>query len=181
MVSINELLNEKEETKWEEFKYNLEYYLWSTPKSWYYDLKLGIRSLVRRIPYIWKLRDWDYGYVIEAEMNELTILRDGIKKYHNHLNWERDVETINVAIKLALEMSKGGCDREKTLKTNLRNMKRYMERTDHIENILNTPDTQKDIESGYTHELTAKSIVREEKVWILYHKYRTHYMRSWWD
>lgn len=182
MVSIDELLEEnKEETKWEKFKYDLEYYLWITPKSWYYDLKLGIRNLARRIPYIWKLGDWDYGYVIEAEMNELTILRDGIKKYQNHLNWERDVETLNVAIKLALEISKGTWNNEKILKTNLRNMKRYLKRTDHIESILSTPDTPKDIESGYTNELTAKSIVREEKVWILYHKYRTHYMRSWWD
>ena len=182
MVSINELLDEKkEETKWEKFKDNLEYYLLTIPKSWYNEIELGIKSLIRRIPYIWKLRDWDYGYVIEAEMNELIILRDGIKKYQNHLNWKRDVETLNVAIKLASEISKGGWDDKKTLGTNLRNMKRYLKYTDHIERILNTPDTPKDIRLGLTNEMTAKNIVREEKVWVLYHKYRAHYMRSWWD
>lgn len=181
MIGIEDIIDDKEETKWEKFIDDVRYYLWTIPKHWYNEVESGIRSLIRRVPYIWKLRDWDYGYVIEAEKNELIILRDGINKYRNHVNWKRDVETLNVAIKLASEISGGEYNVDKILGTNLRNMKRYFKDTRYIDRILDTPDTSKDINSGYTHERTAKSIVREEKVWKLYHKYRTHYMRSWWD
>lgn len=181
MVELENLLEEsnKKETLWDKIKDELSYYFYSIPRNWYFEARNSIRSIIKRFPYIIKLRDWDYGYVIEAELNELKILRDGIKKYQNHLNWKRDVETLNVAINLASEIVNGFPDDRKILQTNVRNCKRFYKYPEHIKEMMEKPDSSR--ERRWTNKRLAKSLVREEKVWKLYHLYRIHYMRSWWD
>jgi hypothetical protein len=154
---------------------NLYYYLVDVPKSWYYGIKGSIRSLRRRFPYILKQRDWDYGYVLEAELKELEILRDGIAKYQNHVNWKRDVETLDTAIHLLKEIIGDdenfifGLDDKRYV--NDKNLRRFLnndKQFDAWKDLLKSPGLY-------------KASVREVKIWHLYHEYRKFYMQTWWD
>lgn len=51
-------------------------------KDLYYDIKQGLRSLIRYFPIVWKTRDWDYYYLFEMQKFQLELLLKIIKKGH---------------------------------------------------------------------------------------------------
>jgi len=47
----------------------------------YYNLKYGIKNLVKWFPIIWKDRNWDYEYIFPILRKKLVLLEKGIRKY----------------------------------------------------------------------------------------------------
>ena len=138
--------------------------------------------------------DFDWSSIIEIERVQLTRVRNAICKYHSHMYWERDVERINLALKLLsiamqedtiTEIMSGNCWTEgpdehgfyewisntkyKINKyVNIRNAHRFSKMS--IEHY-----TDSDIK-----ELNLEYL-RVEKAWYLYHKLRKYYLRTFWD
>jgi len=142
------------------------------------------------------VRDFDYSSILYVERLQITRVRDCIAKYQNHLNWERDVRHMNLALKLLDIIEEDGCSErvgncikfkldEKygtyspvddpeayytiPVYVNTRNYKRFFRRVD--------PKTYEDPKYGNLR----KDYLRLEKAWCLYHKVRTYYLRNWWD
>ena len=66
----------------------------------FYDLKNGIRNLIRWLPVIWKDRDWDYAYIEDLMLAKL----DHMIKYYGSINryvdQERDLDRMITTKKL---------------------------------------------------------------------------------
>ena len=67
---------------------------WFLSNFWYYK------------SFLWDTRDFDHGYCLDLFVLSLKRLRNGIKKYQNHLDYKQDVKNINKAIRM-IERSKG--------------------------------------------------------------------------
>lgn len=141
-----------------------------------------------------KAYDFDYSSILEVERYQLTRVRNAITKYQNHVNWERDVYWMNIALKLldiiedegGVELVVKGFSTEPCgngfyrvvdnpdskwvlpVYVNTSNSKRFI------------PIEKEKFEDPKIGPLM-KSHLREEKAWYLYHKLRTYKMRSWWD
>lgn len=143
-----------------------------------------------------RIYDFDYSSILVVERHQITRVRDSIVHYHNHLYADRDIERLNLALKLLDIIEEDGCSEYigKPLK--------FVESKDkeglyHIEN---------DPESYYTIPVYVnyknasrfckmemsryadnksgalwQSHLRVEKAWYIYHKLRLYFMRSWWD
>lgn len=133
----------------------------------YYNISSSIYNGLKRIGYIWSQGDFDYAYVLHAELEELKILRDGINKYQSHLNYERDLERLDTAIRMLTMIANDDYYYHSYL-VNTRNASRYMSE-DQIKSM------NDNIPEYYKEELYCR------KVWRIYHKYREQYMRTWWD
>lgn len=130
-------------------------------------------------------QDFDYNSILEVEYLQLKRVRDCIKKYHSHVDADRDLEKMNIALKL-LEMLKNeeygvldvieGSDDPLGKRTyvctkyvNTRNAKRF------VSDVFVQSFRKSEIKNFYKAELY------EEKVWRLYNKIRLEYMKTWWD
>lgn len=51
-------------------------------------------------PVLWKVYDFDYSSILSVERHQIKRVRDSISHYRNHLNWEQDVASMNLALKL---------------------------------------------------------------------------------
>lgn len=138
--------------------------------------------------------DFDFSSIVEVERYQIKRVRDTIAKYHSHVNWERDVRYIDLALKLlsiAMEEDsivkqtsghhwtegpdehglyewKSDAKYEATKYVNIRNAHRFSKMPMKYY-------TDSDIRGLHLDHL------RVEKAWYLYHKLRTHHMREWWD
>ena len=179
-------------------------------EDWYDDLVFNLRhirgntrafftGLGRWFSYfkiLVNVYDFDYSSIIVVERRQITRVRDAIIKYQSHVNWERDVDHINLALKLLDIIEEDGCSErvgkpitfEPIEGTNLsrmvedpneywklpvyvntRNSKRYWPSLD--------PKKFEDPRSGNLW----KDHLRVEKAWQLYHKLKMYHMREWWD
>ncbi len=46
------------------------------------------------------MHDFDYSSILSVERHQIKRVRDNINHYKNHLNWEQDVASMNLALKL---------------------------------------------------------------------------------
>ena len=131
---------------------------WDIIKSWFSYYKV-LRNCY----------DFDYDSILEVEEHQIKRVRDSIAKYKHHLNYERDLQNIDRALRL-LEASEADILEEDsftgeyrtTRKVNTRNASRFI-------NI--TP-----IDSAFRllH-------VYQCKAWYLYNKMRYEHLKEWWD
>ena len=56
---------------------------------------------------LWSNRDFDHYYCTDIFIRSLEQLRDGIKKYQNHVNWKEDYRNISKAIRMLKRYSEG--------------------------------------------------------------------------
>lgn len=63
-------------------------------KSYYRDFILGIKSLIKWLPIIWKDRDWDSMYTINIFLQKMKFQVEHMKLYSNEVE-----ETLNPKIK----------------------------------------------------------------------------------
>lgn len=139
-----------------------------------------------------RIYDFDYTSILEVERHQIKRVRASISKYHNHVNAGRDIERLNLALRLLDIISENGCsdysgkglvpikgkegmyemDPESfwtiPVYVNTRNSGRFQS--------IN-PALYADPKSGPMH----KDSLRVEKAWHIYHRLRVQYMRSWWD
>lgn len=175
--------------------------VWTKVENWYDNLIFKLRNLrgdvisffngIRRwfsyYKVISRIYDFDYSSILEVERKQIIRVRDSIYKYRNHMYWERDVERMNLALKLLDIIREDGCaeligdpfgnvraDRGNSkwvlnIYVNTRNARRFVPKWD-----LDMID-----DSGIGPII--KDSLRVEKAWQLYHKLRVYYLRTWWD
>ena len=99
-------------------------------EDWYDDLVFNLRhirgntrafftGLGRWFSYfkiLVNVYDFDYSSIIVVERHQITRVRDSIIKYQSHVNWERDVDHINLALKLLDIIEEDGCSEEQIRK-----------------------------------------------------------------
>lgn len=140
--------------------------------------------------------DFDYSSILAVERHQIKRVRDSIVHYHNHLNADRDIERLNLALSLLDIIEEDGCcerigkplnfveckDKEDLYEleddpnsyyvvsvcVNHRNALRYSKR-----NLASYADPK----TGAMWQ----SHLRVEKAWHIYHRLRLYFMRSWWD
>lgn len=141
-----------------------------------------------------KSYDFDYSSIINVEEKQITRVRNSILKYQHHVNYERDVYWMNMALKLLAIIQEDGCSILKgpgfvtkpfkdglselvpdpeskwimPIYVNTRNAKRFM--TIEME----------EYEDPRIGPLM-KDHLRIEKAWTLYYRLRSQYTRQWWD
>lgn len=62
----------------------------------YYDIKVGIKYLIKYFPIVWKTRDWDYHYLFVMMKFQLELLLKRIKKGNEvdetRISKEKDIQ-----------------------------------------------------------------------------------------
>lgn len=162
-------------------------------------LKYNIRRFGENIsrwfsyfPVLWKAYDFDYSSILSVERHQIKRVRDSISHFRSHVDWEYDVASMNLALRLLdiieedgeavllcdkpfIHNSKGMYEPNPDAKwkleryVNTRNAARFNPRwsSEHFEN----PKTG----------VLMKDRLRVEKAWYLYHQLRQYKLRSWWD
>lgn len=176
---------------------------WEDHVAWYYRNKVKY-PIIRFFEFlaIWfsyfkvcrEVYDFDSDGVLEVEGHQIERTKRSITKYHHHVNWERDVERMNLALKLLsiakeedsiAEKVSGGHWTEGPDERGLYEWKsdaKY-EATKYV-NIRNAHRFSKMPKERYTDsDIRGLNLdhLRVEKAWHLYHKCREYFMRSWWD
>lgn len=143
-----------------------------------------------------KAYDFDYASILEVERFQITRVRDCLSKYSGHVGWERDVQEMNLALKLLDIIEEDGCSErvgkpltfERIEGTELSRLvedpKEYWTlpvyvNTKNSRRFWPALDPQK-FEDPRAGNLW-KDHLRVEKAWYLYHKLKMQYMRGWWD
>lgn len=116
------------------------------------------------------LYDFDYSSVLAVEKHQLQRLYNSINKYRNHVDYERDLNKIKLAIKLLdIYMEEvplqdyDSVEWKCIVYVNTKNLSRFFP-----VGIVSNPEL-------------IKIHLYQEKAWYLYHKVKERYMRSWWD
>lgn len=176
---------------------------WEDHIAWYYRNKVKY-PIIRffEVLAIWfsyfkvcrKVYDFDYTGILEVERHQIERTKRAIIKFQHHLYWKRDVERMNLALKLlsiAMEEDsiskkvsgdhwmekiegkdlwewKSDAKYEATKYVNIRNALRFSKMPlEHY--------TDSDIKGLNLDHL------RVEKAWYLYHKCREYFLKGWWD
>lgn len=173
-------------------------------EDWYDDLKwytrhyrgnirCYINGLKRWFSYykvLMSVYDFDYSSIIEVERKQITRVRDSVTKYHSHVNWERDVDRMNLALKLLDIIREDG--RVEFIGNNFKVREDGLLLIDPesrwvLDVYVNTRNASRffknwmpDFDDPITGPLW-KDHLRVEKAWNLYYKLRTQYTRHWWD
>ncbi len=143
-----------------------------------------------------RIYDFDYSSILEVERHQISRVRDSIEHFHNHLNAERDIERLNLALRLLDIIEEDGCSEYVGKEFE------FVRRKDNekLFEIVEDPDSYYTIPvyvnyknafrfsnmdpSNYTYPKKGAlwlSQLRVEKAWHIYHKLRLYFMRSWWD
>ena len=163
-------------------------------KSHIRRLKEFLSSWFSYFPVLYRAYDFDYTSILGVERHQISRVRDCIAKYHSHLNWERDVRNMNLALTLLdiieedgeAELLPEGIEHFHILDNgrlefnsesyyklnryvNTRNAKRFLRDLTYY----NFEDSR----NGDRY----KDQLRVEKAWKLYHKLRHYKTREWWD
>lgn len=144
------------------------------------------------LPILWKVYDFDYSSILSVERHQIKRVRDSIIHYRNHLNWEQDVASMNLALKLLDIIEENGeakiigdepfeTDEKGYWKPN-RNFRWELDRYVNIRNATRfNPKWDLSYFNNVKDVDLIKDQLRVEKAWHLYHKLRQYKSRSWWD
>lgn len=171
--------------------------IWYKVKGFKYSIIKFFTNLKRWFSYykiLTRVYDFDYSSILEVERYQIQRVRDAIIKYQSHVDWERDVQHMNLALKLlsiAMEEDniaeqvsgrhwtegpdghglyewKSDAKYETTKYVNTRNAQRFSKMPMEYY-------TDSNIKGLYLDHL------RVEKAWYLYNKFRKYWLRTWWD
>ncbi len=144
------------------------------------------------LSYFMESLDFDYSSILSVERHQIKRVRDSINHYRNHVNWEQDVASMDLALRLLDIIEENGeaellCDEPFKFKDNgylalNPDAKWKMERYVNTKNAsrFNPKWTSAHFDDPDTGALM-KDLLRVEKAWHLYHKVRQYKFRTWWD
>lgn len=66
-------------------------------ESFYYDCKNGIHNIIRWLPVVWELRDWDASGVYNLIHKHLNHVEDCLRNYGHGVNSINDADRIKIA------------------------------------------------------------------------------------
>lgn len=177
-------------------------------EDWYDDLVFDLRHIRGNIrafftgigrwfsyfKVLMKVYDFDYSSILVVERYQITRVRDAIIKYQSYVNWERDVQHMNLALKLLDIIEKDGCAERigpgfitEPYKDGSYRLVSDPDSKWVIPIYVNTTNSErfckipKDKFEDPKFGPLMKDHLRVQKAWYLYHKLLTYHMRSWWD
>lgn len=143
-----------------------------------------------------RIYDFDYSSILAVERHQISRVRDSIAHYRNHLYAERDIERLNLALRLLDIIKEDGCCERVGKPFNFVESKDK----DGLYELEDDPESYYTILvyvnyknalrfssmelSRYTDSKSGalwQSQLRVEKAWHIYHRLRLYFMRSWWD
>ncbi len=143
-----------------------------------------------------RIYDFDYSSILAVERHQISRVRDAITHYHNHLYAERDIERLNLALRLLDIIEEDRCSKrvgkpfnfvKRKDKDGLYELEEDPESYYTIPVYVNCKNAlrfcRRDL-SEYKDSNDAplwQSHLRVEKAWHTYHKLRLYFMRTWWD
>lgn len=138
--------------------------------------------------------DFDYSSILTVERYQIIRVKDAIMKYQSHMNWKRDVQHMNLALKLLDIIEKDECAeligpgfRTEPYKDDLYRLVSNPDSKWVMPIYVNTTNSErfckisKDKFEDPKVGPLMKDHLRVQKAWYLYHKLRTYHMKSWWD
>lgn len=128
--------------------------------------------------------DFDSESILLMELHQLKRVRDSIVHYQNHLNWKRDVERMDTAIRLLDLIVHDEKLEAKYYSVNLRNKSRFtdLDMEDKDFEYDNTLCAELKLCPSKLHKFnTLRYEVYYQKVWQIYHAFREQWLRTWWD
>lgn len=143
-----------------------------------------------------KIYDFDYSSILAVERYQIERVRDSIIHYHNHVNWERDVRQMNLALKLLDIIEENGCSKRigkpvEFEKIEGKELYRLVPDPDEYWTIpvyVNTRNYKRfwnDFDDSNFNDKSSSNLwkdhLRVQKAWYLYYKVREQYTRNWWD
>lgn len=69
-------------------------------KDFYYNLKYYIKNIIKWSPTLWNDRDWDHSYIFEVLKFKIEQTSKYINKHKRYEGYERDVERMNLCVRL---------------------------------------------------------------------------------
>lgn len=69
-------------------------------KDYYYNLKYYVKNIIKWSPILWSDRDWDHSYILNALKFKIQCTSKYINLHKRYEGYERDVERMNLCIKL---------------------------------------------------------------------------------
>lgn len=134
--------------------------------------------------------DWDYTSILAVERHQIERVRNSIAHYQHHLYAKRDIERMDLALRLLDIIEEDGCseyhgedlrfNEDNTIwldqnayytipvYVNYHNANRFFKQEQY---------NYEDSKRGALH----RDHLRIEKAWHIYHRLRMYYLRSWWD
>lgn len=73
-------------------------------KELFYNVKYYIKNIIKWSPILWKDRDWDHYFIIDTLRFKIANTAKYIEKNKRYVGWERDVERMNLAVRLIDKM-----------------------------------------------------------------------------
>lgn len=107
MKESKELLDEDIEEKIDKYYDDREKF-WGKISHWCWmnigwkirEFKRSCRNLITWLPIIWKDRQWDSSYIFIILKKKIELVRDHHIEQKHYVGWEREVELMNICIKL---------------------------------------------------------------------------------
>lgn len=138
--------------------------------------------------------DFDYFSILEVERHQIIRVRNNIAKYQNYEDFHRDVQRMDLALKLLDIIEENGCSElngpgfiTKPCNNGLSELVPDSSSKWTIPVYVNTTNSERfhkvskdNFEDPRIGDLMKDSL-RIEKAWYLYNKLRLYWLRSWWD
>ncbi len=143
-----------------------------------------------------RIYDFDYTSILQVERHQLARVRDSISSYQNHLNAKRDIERLNLALRLLDIIEEDGCSEyvgkalEFVRRRDNENLYEIVQAADsyykipvyvNYKNALRFCNRNLSLFQDSKDGALWQSHLRVEKAWHLYHKLRLYFLRTWWD
>jgi hypothetical protein len=146
-------------------------------KNKYYDLRNGIRNLKKYFKIVWKMRSWDYHYILRMMHFQITLLKNANDKYSQHLNSEDYSKTMNDVLILLNHKIEDNYAERCGYKPNENPLEwEKIEGTDNWRIIDNDSEEEKEIQRN----IFKQSYELEEKEWNEMFEIMKKEMRHWW-
>ncbi len=164
---------------------------------WYWAKRLRIRrfwdNVGRWLSYYRVARnvyDWDYTSILAVERHQIERVRNSISYYQHHLHAKRDIERMNLALRLLDIIEEDGCSEYHGQEIRINDDKTIWLDPDGYYTLplyVNDHNADRFFRHGqydYENHKTGalhKDYLRIEKAWHTYHTLRVNFLRSWWD
>ena len=158
--------------------YEFFWNLWHNVRDFWLDVRSFLPKWLAYSRVLWKSYDFDFTSILDVEKYQLRRVQRSIKKEGAYYGYERDLERIDLAIKL-LDITMNDCGYSDkigdkwicTKKVNASNAKRFMDETyPYFQNLYDNEDTM----------CLAEDELYVRKAWYIYHELRYYFLQTWW-
>jgi len=159
-------------------------------RTFFRDIKIGIKNLITWFPVIWKDRQWDHWFIYEILHKKLSLTEYHIRNYGHHVRAEQDADNIKKCV-LLLKRLKDDEYSENAFKQHREkwgepkfiwkesdrpDCHKLLIEHDTIKTEEDKIQERKDFKNAYDHE----DYLKQQDLDLLFKIIRKH-IQTWWD